>query len=335
MDITILTYLEREGDTSYDPVVDQIAQALRAGGHTTNVLGGHADLVKLVAGLTRKKPDLVFNVMEMFGDSMYAEIGIQGLLDLVCVPYTGVGPGESYLQQDKALAKKLLAFHNVRYPEYAVFTSDAMLETFGNLRLPLFVKPLRADASIGIDGKSIVRNSTELMKRVLYIQEELHDAALAEEYIEGREFYIGVLGNQEPVAFPPIEMDFSRLDPDKPHIVDHNAKWEKGTAEYEGTTAVLAELPDEMTAKLQKSALEAYRALRVRDYGRIDMRVADTGEIYVIEVNASCYLERTSEFATAAAAAGIEYDTLINRIAELAIERQRQQRVQPPSMSGK
>lgn len=323
MDVAILTYLESEGDTAYDPVVDQVASALEKGGHQPRVIGAHADLPKLVGDLTRKKPELIFNLMEMFGDSMSAEIAVQGLLDLVGVPYTGVGPGESYLQQDKGLAKKLLAYHNVRHPEYAVFTSDALLETCGKLRLPLFVKPLRADASIGIDAKSLVQTSTDLMKRVLYIHEELHDSALAEEFIEGREFYIGVLGNNEPQAFPAIEMDFSNLDPDRPHILDHSAKWEQDSDEFQGTKAVLAELPDEMTARLQKTALEAYRALRVRDYGRIDMRVTDTGDIYVIEVNASCYLERQSEFVTAAAAAGIEYDALINKIADLAIERYR------------
>jgi D-alanine-D-alanine ligase len=187
--------------------------------------------------------------------------------------------------------------------------------------LPLFVKPLRADASIGIDGGSLVRTATDLMKRVVQIHEELHDAALAEEYIEGREFYVGVLGNQDPVAFPPIELDFSGLDPDKPRIADSKAKWEKGSPEYQGTRSVLADVAPELLARLQKAALAAYRALRVRDYGRVDFRVTDTGEIYVIEVNASCYLERASEFATAARAAGIEYDELIGRIVQLALER--------------
>src|SRR5207245_1365668 len=140
------------------------------------------------------------------------------------------------------------------------------------------------------------------------------DAALVEEYIEGREFYVGVLGNQTPTAFPPIEMDFSQMPADRPHILDAKAKWDEKSAEYKGTKAVLAELPDELRAKLHKVALDAYRALRVRDYGRIDMRLTDTGDIYVIEVNASCYLEKSSEFAQATAAAGIDYPDLMDRI---------------------
>src|SRR5262249_50088884 len=153
------------------------------------------------------------------------------------------------------------------------------------------------------------------LERIRTIHEKFHDAALVEEYIEGREFYIGVLGNQEPIAFPPIEMDFSGLPDDAPRIVDGKAKWEVDSPEYKGTKAVLAEVHDELRARLQKVALDAYRALRVRDYGRIDLRVSETGDIYVIEVNASCYLEQSCEFVHAAAAAGLDYPTLIERIA--------------------
>ncbi|HEX8204293.1 MAG TPA: hypothetical protein VF590_27695, partial [Isosphaeraceae bacterium] len=153
------------------------------------------------------------------------------------------------------------------------------------------------------------------------IHETCNDAALAEEYIEGREFYVGVLGNRQPQAFPPIEMDFSGLPEGAPRVLDSKAKWAEDSVEYKGTKSVLADIPDELRAKLQKAALDAYRALRVRDYGRVDLRLTETGEIYVIEVNANCYLERSGEFATSAAAAGVDYPALISRIAELALER--------------
>ena len=159
------------------------------------------------------------------------------------------------------------------------------------------------------------------MKRVLAIHEKFNDAALAEEYIEGREFYVGVLGNRDPLAFPPIEMDFSGLPEGAPRVLDSKAKWDKNSAEYKGTKSVMADVPDELRARLQKVSLDAYRALRVRDYGRVDLRLTDTGEIYVIEVNANCYLEQESEFATAAAAAGLDYPAMINRLADLAVER--------------
>lgn len=331
MRVTVLCYVESEGSTEVDIVATQVAEELTALGHDVNILGIHADVEAVLAALRATAPDIVFNLAEMFGDNMQGEIAVVGLLELLNIPYTGGGPGEFYLQQDKGLAKKLLAFHDVKYPDYAVFAADASLETGGKLRLPLFVKPLRADASIGIDAGSLCRTSTELMKRVVFIHEELKDSALAEEYIEGREFYVGVLGNNDPVAFPPIEMDFSKLDEGLPRIADSKAKWEEGSREFAGTESVLVELPDEARAKLQKAAVEAYRALRVRDYGRIDFRVNEAGEIYVIEVNASCYLEKGSEFATAAAAMGIDYRTLIGKILDLALERAEQHGKRMPS----
>jgi D-alanine-D-alanine ligase len=329
MNITALTHLEHEGDRGYDAVVPQVAAALKQGGHKVSVLGVHGDVGKLFAGLKRRKPDLVFNLMETFGDTQLGAVAVVGFLDLLGVPYTGGGPGEFYIQEDKALAKKLLAFDHIRYPEFAVFSPDADLETAGSLRLPLFVKPLRMDASIGIDAGSLVHSTREMLERVALIHEQVHDAALVEEYVEGREFYVGVLGNQEALAFPPIEMDFSGLPEGAPPILDARAKWDEGSPEFQGTKAVLAEVAPEVAARLRQAALDACRALRVRDYGRVDLRLTPAGEVYVIEVNASCYLERGSEFVAAAAAAGIDYPTLINRIAELAQDRYKRQPGEP------
>ena len=323
MNITVLAGLENDDASSYDPVVDQVAAALRENGHQVSIFAVHDDVNALVEGLQSRKPDLVFNLLETFGDDTSADVSVAGLLTLLGLRFTGGGPGELYLRQDKGLAKKALAFDNIPYPHYAVFSQDSDLETFGQLRMPLFVKPLRADASIGIDGDSLVRDATSLMKRVLAIHETVKDSALVEEYIEGREFYVGVLGNnREPVAFPPIEMDFSGLPEGIPRVAGTKAKWQPDSIEYKGTKSILAEdLSDELRARLQKIAIDAARALRVRDYGRIDLRLADTGDIYVIEVNANCYLEKESEFATAAAAQGLEYPALIQRIVDLAVER--------------
>jgi D-alanine-D-alanine ligase len=149
----------------------------------------------------------------------------------------------------------------------------------------------------------------------------VNDSALAEEYIEGREFYVGVLGNQEPIAFPPIEMDFSGLPEGHPHIMDHKAKWVKKSKAYKGTKPVVADIPDELRAKMHKVSLAACRALRARDYARVDLRLAPTGDIYVLEVNPGCDLDPQGEFAMAAAAAGLDYTEVVKRIVELALER--------------
>jgi D-alanine-D-alanine ligase len=323
MKITVLTYLDSANENSkdYDPVVTQVARTLRRLGHRVSILGVHGDVKRFIAGLARRNPDIVFNLMEMFRDDVFGDIAAAGLLELLGYRYTGCGPGELYLSQDKSLSKKLLAYEHILYPKFAVFSMGSELETGGNLRLPLFVKPLRSDASIGIGRKSIVHDAVQLMRRVAAIREDYSDSAIAEEFIEGREFLVGVLGNSPPKALPPIEVDFSGLPDGAPKVLDSKAKWEEGSVEYKGTKTVVANLPDELRARLQKVAVDAYRAVRVRDYGRVDLRLTDTGEIYVLEVNASCYLERASEFAMAAAAAGLDYPALIDRIVNLAVER--------------
>ena len=323
MRITVLTHADRENAkaSEFDEVVSQVARALRRLGHRVSVLGVHTDVRRFIAGLSRRKPELVFNLAEMFGDNVSGDMLVAALLETQNVRYTGSGPGELYLSQDKGLTKKLLAFEDILYPRFAVFSREQAFETGGNLRMPLFVKPLRSDSSLGIGGKSLVHDAVALMERVAAIRKELNDSALAEEYIEGREFYVGVLGNSQAKALPPIEVDFTGFPEGVPKVMDSKAKWDERSKEYKGTKSVLANLPDELRARLQKVAVDAYRALRVRDYGRVDIRLTDTGDIYVLEVNASCYLERHSEFAMAARAMGLDYPRLIERIVNLALER--------------
>jgi D-alanine-D-alanine ligase len=321
VNILVLANVDEDGSRDWDVVADQVAAALRQRGHTAEIFGVGPTPRRLLEEIERRKPELCFNLVEEIGDNPNADVAVAALLELLGVPYTGSGPGELYLTSDKALAKKLLAFDDILYPRYAVFGKDAALETGGNLRMPLFVKPLKMDGSIGIDGDALVRDANALMRRVLLIHDEVGDAALAEEYIEGRELYVGVIGNGEPLALPPIEIDFTGFPDGAPKVLDEKAKWDEDSPEYRGTRSVLADLPDELRARVQKTAVDAYRALRVRDYGRVDLRVADTGDIYVIEVNASCYLERASELAMAARAAGIEYPELVERIALMARDR--------------
>lgn len=321
MKITVLTDLFADG--TIDPVADQVAEALKQGGHKVSLLAAPADVGAISRGLARRKPELVFNLLEEFGGTEHGEVAVAGLLAALRLPTTGGGPGELFIRGNKGLAKKILAYDQVKCPDFAVFSKDADLETGGKLRMPLFVKPLERDASVGIGPKALVHDAIEMMERVLAIHKEVNDSALVEEYVEGREFLVGVLGNRDAVALPPVEMDFSGLPDGAPKVLDGKAKWDPKSPEYRGTRAVLADLPDELKVRLQKAALDACRALLVRDYGRVDLRLTDTQESYVIEVNANCYLEKSGEFATAALAHGLDYPALINRIVELAVERHR------------
>lgn len=330
MKITIVS--DRQSDGAHEPAVAQVAYALRQGGHQVSLLLIQDDVKELTAGLARRKPELVFHLIENF-DVEGCHVATAGVLDALKLPYTGGGPGELYIRGNKSLAKKILAYEKLNCPDFAVFSQDATLETGGTLRMPLIVKPLERDGSTGIKANALVHSVPEMMERVLAIHRGVGDAALVEEYIEGREFFVGVLGNRDPVAFPPIEMDFSGLPAGSPRVLGQEAKWDKNSPEYQGTKAILPDLPVELRARLQKVALDACRALLVRDYARVDLRLTDTQDIYVIEVNANCDLEQTSEFATAALAAGLDYPTLINRIVELAVARYRPAPV--PKSNGK
>jgi len=324
MRITVLTDLERKDPSSYDKVVDQVVEALRQGGHEAEVLGVHRDLRALIDGLTKPKPELVFNLFENFGKVRLGAVGVVGLLDLLEVPYVGGGPGESFIQQDKAITKKLLAFDDIRYPDFAVFSRDSDLETGGNLRMPLFVKPVSMDASIGIEFSAVVGSIKELMERIDALHADLDSPVLVEEYIEGRELYVAVLGNETPTALPVIELDLSDLPEGTPKIAGTEVKWERGTEAYKKTKLRIPEdLKEETVAELQDVAVRAYRALEIRDYGRVDMRLTNDGKIYILEVNPNPWLHTTAEFALAAKQAGRDYPTLIEEIVNVAVARYR------------
>jgi D-alanine-D-alanine ligase len=324
MQITVLTYVDPADGR--DEVVDQVVETLSPR-HDVRVLEIHDDIQAMIAELVENPPDLVFNLCEMFGDDVRGDFRVAGVLELLKLPFTGSGAAELYVTQDKGLSKKLLAFEGVLYPNFAIFSADSDLETGGNLRMPLFVKPLRTDASIGIGSgaDALVRDWSGMMKRVETIHRECKDAALAEEYIEGRELYVAVIGNREVEALPPIELDLSGLPDSMPAVAGADVKFDEELGEKYNVEARVADLPDELRARLQKVAIQAYRALRVRDYGRVDLRLTEAGEIYVLEVNANCYLERDSETAMAAEAAGYDYAKLLQRIVELALERQPEQ----------
>jgi D-alanine-D-alanine ligase len=328
VNVLVLANVEADGGRDWDVVADQVAAALRERGHRVDILGVGPSPRLLIEELERRRPELCFNLVEELGDQPNGDVAVAAILDAMGVAYTGSGPGELYLTADKALCKKVLAFERIPYPRFAVFSKDADLETGGNLRLPLFVKPLTMDASIGIDAGALVRDANAMMRRVISIHDEIGDSALAEEYIEGRELHVAVLGNGEPRALPPIEIHFTSQFPEgAPHVLDEKAKWDERSPEYNGVDSLVADLPDELRARIEKTALSAYRALRVRDYGRVDLRVAETGEIYVIEVNASCYLEKESELMLAANAAGMSQADVVDRIVELALERSRRRTV--------
>ena len=312
-------------DGAEDPVLGQIERALRAGGHEPRRVMVDSEVEPLVRALTHEQPDLVINLAESFAGKSALESNIAALLNLLDLRYTGSSPAGLLVAGDKTLSKKVLRFHGIKTPEFAT-VYRGMVDWAGDVQFPLIVKPPQEDASLGITQKSIVHDVRELLEKIAEIQGEYQSPALAEQFIEGREYYVGVLGNQNARALPVIELDFSKFPADRPRIASWEAKWgDEGDAkgaEFEGTESIFPEdLPDDLRDRMQKAAVDAFHALRLRDYARIDMRVTDGGDIYIIEVNPNCYLEAKSEFARAAERDGMTYDALIGQIVELAAAR--------------
>jgi D-alanine-D-alanine ligase len=320
--ISVLFWEERsQGSPRHDEVVDEVAGALSEGGHKTSLIGISDDLRELLDKLDDKRPDLVFNLCERFADNDVFEMHVTAVLAMLGQPFTGTGPAGMALRQDKAVTKKLLKFHGVPFPNYATFDKDN-LEFAGKMRFPLFVKPLHGDTSLGIDDSSLVTEYSKLVERIGFIQTQLKVPALVEEYIEGREFYVGILGNEAAEILPVMELDFAKLPGGHPRIYGHQAKSDMDSPQYGAVNAIVAtELPPEVRARLIMAGREAAYALKVQDYARVDIRLSADGIPIVVEVNANPYLERTSAFPLAALQAGMGHTTLINRIVEIARKR--------------
>jgi D-alanine-D-alanine ligase len=296
---------------------EEIFEALEKLGHepTYMLLDGED---KSLLGLARQETDLFFNLVESYAGDDTMEMHVAAFLDLLGRPYTGAGPQGLYLAQDKGLAKKLFHFHGIRTPYFAT-CYQGRLDHSQDISFPLIVKPASEDGSLGIDKDSVVGSVKELMERIHYVQEEFHLPALIEEYIEGREIYAGILGNQNPEALPLVELDLSRLPEGMPKVAGMEVKWEKDSEAYKVTKSAPVEDMDEKTTELlSKTALTAYRILKLRDYGRIDMRLTEKGEVYVIEANPNPWLSSTSEFFMAAKKSGRSYAETIAEIVQLA-----------------
>jgi len=317
--VSVLFWEDRDQEgAAHDEVVDQVAGALSEGGHKVSLIGISSDLRELLDKLDEQRPQLVFNLCERFADNDSFDLHVIAVLDMLGQPFTGTGPLGTALRQDKAITKKLLRFHEVPYPNFITFDTHD-IEFAGRMRFPLFVKPLTGDASMGIDDSSLVTEYSKLVERVSFIQMQLKLPALVEEYIEGREFYVGILGNSPGEVLPVMELDFTKLPSGYPSIYGSDAKSDESSVQYDAVNAIVAtELSPEIRARIANVGREAAYALKVRDYARVDIRLTDDGRPVVLEVNANPYLERTSAFALAALQAGMGYTMLINRIVEVA-----------------
>jgi D-alanine-D-alanine ligase len=294
------------------------------------LFGFRDNLDQLTAGLRAEPVDVVFNLAERFRGLSALDYSVAALLEMLDMPYTGASSEGLMLARDKALTKKVLAYQGLRIPHFMVCRLGSEAHRPSDLRFPLIVKPLDEDASVGISQASVVRDDAALKERVSFIHERFQTDAIVEEFIAGRELYIGVMGNDKPVALPPIEMVFGNEPNVESRIATFKAKWSVKYRESRGIQNMIAQnLSKEVRARLAEVAVRTYEAAGLRDYGRIDVRLAHDDEIYVVEANPNPYLADGEDLAWAAEEGGYLYGDFIERIAEMALARGKQARKSP------
>ena len=301
-------------------VEEEVAEALGKLGHeaTLHVLDGS---FKGLHALSRMECDLVFNLAESFAGNDTADHCIAAYLELIGKRFTGAGSHGLLFAQDKGVAKKILEFHGIHTPVFAR-SYRGRLDFSHDLEFPVIVKPAREDGSIGIEFNAVVSSIRELMERIDWLHANFDSPVLIEEYVEGREMYVGVLGNDNPAALPVVELDLSKLPEGTPRIAGAEVKWGKGTRAYRDTKSAVAEdLPEETANQLQTTAIAVYQALELRDYARIDMRLRPDGRVAVIEANPNPWLASKAEFAMAARKSGRNYTQLVGEILDMAVAR--------------
>ena len=309
-------YSEKQVDewrTEYDVIT-----ALRAAGHEVRILGVLDSLTELRGALLDWQPEVVFNLLEEFNGIVTYDQHVVAFLELMRTPYTGCNPRGLLLSRDKVLCKQLLAFHRIPTPHFTVFRRGQRIHVPRGLRPPLFVKSTTEDASLGIAQASVVDDLVRLRERVQFMHEQIGSDALVEEYIEGRELYVGVLGNERLTRLPIWEMRFGSLPQSLPAIATRKVKWDRAYQKrYDITTCAAQELSPQVLQTLDRLSRRIYRALHLSGYARIDFRVRADGSIFLLEANANPNLTHDEDFAEAARAAGMDYASLLERIMTL------------------
>ena len=300
-----------------------LAKALRKEKYTVSVVNLQEDIRRLVRLLSHSPPDVIFNLVEFFNDDSRLEALVAGMYELYEVPYTGASPFVLTVCQRKGLAKQILTANGIPTPRFRVLVQPEIRKRHG-LRYPLIVKPAREDASIGVTRDSVVFDYANLKRRLNEVFSEFTPPILVEEFIEGRELHVSILGNDPPVVLPPIEFDFSELPPDHPHVISYDVKWNPLDEFYHKVhTFCPAKLTKRQLKRVEAIALDAYRTLWCRDYARLDLRLGKNNQVYVLEVNPNPDLTESVSFMESAEKAGISFSQTLARIVEMALVRKR------------
>ena len=298
-----------------------IVEALQAEDFHAQAINMRDDPSRLQSVLRRDPPDVIFNLVELFHDDPWLESAVAAIFDLYCIPYTGSPPFSLTLCRRKGLTKQVLLQNSVATPRFRVLKTPKVPRRHG-LRYPLIVKPSREDASAGVEQDSVVVDFSQLTVRVGEMFERFDPPILIEEFIEGKELHVSVLGNNPPQVLPIIEFDFSELPEDHPSIITYDMKWNPLSLTYHKVhSRCPAQLAKRVEQRVKKHALEAYVVTSCRDYARIDMRLSKNNKPYVLEVNPNPDLTEGVSLMESAEAAGLSFSKTLRKIVDFALER--------------
>jgi D-alanine-D-alanine ligase len=301
--------------TEYD-----VISTLTAMGHDVQPLGVHDDLGDIRRAATEWKPHIAFNLLEGFDDITIFDQNVVSHLELLKLSYTGCNPRGLLLARDKSLSKKLLAYHRIPVPEFEVFRIGRPIRRPKRLAFPLIVKSLTQEASIGISQASVVDTDEKLKERVTFIHESIKTAAIVEQYIDGRELYVGIVGNQNLQSLPVWELFFTNMPPEAKRIATDRVKWSvKYQKKYGIESGPARDVTDVVADRIQHLCKRAYRALELSGYARIDLRLDTAGNVWVLEANPNPQIAKGEDFAASAEKIGISYESVLQRIVNLGL----------------
>lgn len=297
-----------------------VIRTLREIGHEVRPLGVYDELRPIRQAIDDFAPDIVFNLLEDFASNTLHGYNVAAFLELLRVPYTGCNPRGLFVSGEKSLAKKVLIYHRIRVPAFHVFPMGRKVRRPRALAFPLIVKSLTEHSSLGISQASLVHTDEDLAERVAFVHRRIGTDALVEQFISGRELYVGVLGNDRLIAFPPRELVFEKASPEMPVIATARAKHNLEYQQRHGIEQRAAdELPPAIAATISHLSKRIYRILGLTGYARLDYRLSPEGHLWFLEANPNPDLTEGEEYASAARAWGLAYPELLGRILGLGM----------------
>lgn len=300
-----------------------VIEALRELGHSVSVVGAGEDINALVKTLTENRPELVFNLTEHIGGDRKHDKNIAALLEVMQIPFTGTGVNGLFLTRDKRLCKRLLSSHRIHVPGFASLSPNKTIRISKKLRFPLVVKPALEDSSEGISNASVVAGEDELKERVRFVHAHWQQPAIAEEYVEGRELYVSVLGNSKLFVLPVRECFFNLAADKGPYLATHRVKFNHEYRRKWNIEFGFAELEPLTLRHIERVCKRVYKILQIQDYGRIDLRLTEDNDVIILEANANPDLAYGDEIAESAEKAGISYVNFIDRMLRTSLRRYR------------